>query len=59
MILYFWQKSIIAMDLKAWALSVTIFGGHPNLDEILSSKKSITTESVALLVGIASTHFVK
>jgi hypothetical protein len=59
MILYFWKNFIMAIDLKACALLVIIFQGHPDLDKILSSKKLITTESVAFLVGINSTHLVK
>jgi hypothetical protein len=55
----FWQNLIIAIDLNACALSVTIFWGQSNLDEIFSSRKLITTTSVAFLVGIASTHLVK
>ena len=47
------------MDLKAWALSVTIFQGQPNLYKMFSSKKLITTESIAFHVGITSTHLVK
>jgi hypothetical protein len=57
--LYFLQKLAISMDLKSWALSVTIFRGQPNLDKMLSSKKLITTEPVAFHVGMASTHLVK
>jgi hypothetical protein len=57
--LYFWLKMTISIDLNALALSVTIFRGQPNLDNILSSRKYITTESIAFLVGIASTHLVK
>jgi len=44
------------MDLKDCALSLIIFLGQPNLAKIFSSKKLITTESVAFLVGIDSTH---
>jgi hypothetical protein len=47
------------MDLKSWALSVTIFRGQSNLDNMFSSKKLITTASVAFRVGMASTHLVK
>jgi hypothetical protein len=47
------------MDLKDWALSVTIFRGHPNLDKMFSFKKLITTASVAFHVRMASTHLVK
>jgi hypothetical protein len=49
----------MAIDLNAWALSMTIFQGQPNLDKIFSSWKLITIESVAFLVGMASTHLVK
>jgi hypothetical protein len=47
------------MDLKAWELSVTILWGQSNLDKMFSSKKFITTESVAFRVEMASTHLVK
>jgi hypothetical protein len=47
------------MDLKSWALSVANFRRQPNLDKIFSSKKLITTESLAFHVGMASTHLVK
>jgi hypothetical protein len=47
------------MDLKAWALSMTIFQGQPNLDKMFSSKKLITTASVVFRVGMASTYLVK
>jgi hypothetical protein len=53
------KKLTIAMDLKAWALSVTIFRGQSNLDKMFSSKKLITTESVEFHVGMAFTHLVK
>ena len=45
--------------LKAWALYVIIFLGHQNLDKMCVKRKSMTTSSVAHLVGIASTHLVK
>ena len=56
---YLKQNEDIYVELKALALSVVILLGTPNLVMILSSKKSITTLSVAFLVGIASTHLVK
>jgi hypothetical protein len=59
MMLYFGQKLTIAMDLKAWALSVIIFRGQPNVDKMFSSKKLITTESIAFHVRMVSTHLVK
>jgi hypothetical protein len=57
--LYFLQKLAIAMDLKAWALSVAIFQGQLNIDKLFSSKKLITIESIEFRVRMASTHLVK
>jgi len=56
---YLLQKSTIFLDLKAVALSVMSFWGHPNLDRTLFSRKEIMTESVACLEGMASIHLVK
>ena len=56
---YLKQNEDNSIELKALALSVVIFAGTPNLVIILSSIKSMTTLSVADLVGIASTHLVK
>ena len=56
---YLKQNDQNSDDLKALALSVVILGGIPNLVIILSSRKSITTLSVAFLVGMAFTHLVK
>jgi hypothetical protein len=56
---YLKQNEDNSIELKALALSVVILVGTPNLVIILSSRKSITTLSVADLVGIASTHLVK
>ena len=56
---YLKQKDDIPAELKAFALSVVIFEGTPNLVIILSSRKSMTTLSIADLVGMASTHLVK
>jgi len=56
---FFSQKATIALDLNALALSVINLCGQPNLLKILSSINSIITLSVAFLVGMASTHFVK
>jgi hypothetical protein len=59
MMLYSKQKFDSSIELKVLALSVVILDGTPNLVMILSSKNSLTTLSVALLVGIALTHLVK
>jgi hypothetical protein len=59
MMLYFWQKMIISINLNACTLSMTIFQGQPNLDRIFFCRKLITTESVSFLVGTTSTHLVK
>ena len=56
---YLLQKLIILLDLKAAALSVMIFSGHPNLDNMLVSKNPIITVSLACLEGMASIHLVK
>ena len=56
---YLKQKSFTSPELKALALSVVILRGVLNLVMILSSMKSITTFSVAFLVGMPSTHLVK
>jgi hypothetical protein len=56
---YLKQNEDNYVELKALALSVVIFAGTPNLVIILSSRKSMTTLSVANLVGIASIHLVK
>ena len=56
---YLFQKLIIFLDLKAAALSVMIFVGQPNLDNMLVSRKPMITASVACLEGIASIHLVK
>ena len=56
---YLKQKDDMATELKALALLVVVLDGTPNLVMILSSRKSITTFSVAALVGMASTHLVK
>jgi hypothetical protein len=56
---YLKQNEDNYVELKALALSMVIFAGTTNLMIILSSRKSMTTLSVADLVGIASTHFVK
>ena len=53
---HFLVYRVIFLDLNATALSVTILLGHPNLDNIFSSRKSIITVSISLLVGIASIH---
>jgi hypothetical protein len=56
---YLKQNYANARELKALALSVVILDGTPNLVMILSSKKFMTTSSVAFFVGIDSTHLVK
>ena len=56
---YLKQNEDNYVELKALPLLVVIFAGTPNLVIILFSRKSMTTLSVADLVGIASTHFVK
>ena len=53
------KKSIIFLDLKATALSLMSFGGHPNLERMLFSRNEIMTEFVACLEGMASIHLVK
>ena len=59
MMWYLLQKSTIFLDLKAAALSVMRFWGHPNLDRILFSRNEIMTVFVACLEGMASIHLVK
>ena len=59
MMLYCWQKFTNLADLKAYALSVTILAGQPNLDMMFSSMNFMMTVSVAFFAGMASTHFVK
>ena len=56
---YLLQKFIIFLDLKAATLSVMIFSGQPNLDNMLVSKDPIITVSLACLEGMASIHLVK
>ena len=56
---YLLQKFIIFLDLKAATLSVMIFSGQPNLDNMLVSKNLIITVSLACLEGMASIHLVK
>ena len=56
---YLLQKFIIFLDLKATTLSVMIFSGQRNLDNMLVSKNSIITVSLACLEGMASIHLVK
>jgi hypothetical protein len=56
---YLKQNEDNSVELKALALSVVILAGTPNRVIILSSRKSMTTLSVAHLLGISSTHLVK
>jgi hypothetical protein len=56
---YLKQNSTKAYELKALALSVVILEGTPNLVMIRSSRKFMTTSSVAFFIGIDSTHLVK
>ena len=56
---YLKQMDDISEELKHGPLSMMIMAGTPNLVIILSSRKSMTTTSVAFVVGIASTHLVK
>ena len=56
---YLLQKFIILLDLKATSLSVMIFSGQPNLDNMLVSKNPIITVSLAFLEGMDSIHLVK
>ena len=57
---YLKNNDDIASELKIYlALSVVILAGTPNLAMILSSRISMTTFSVAALVGMAFTHLVK
>jgi len=56
---YLKQNEDNSVELKALALSVVILAGTSNLVIILFSRKSMTTLSVADLVGITSTYLVK
>jgi fucose 4-O-acetylase-like acetyltransferase len=53
---YLKQNEDNYVELKALALSIVIFADTLNLVIILFSRKSMTTLSVANLVGIDSTH---
>ena len=56
---YLLQKCIIFLELKATTLSVMIFLGQQNLDNMLVCKNPIITISFACLEGMASIHLVK